>query len=495
VSGIRWALFFASLERYISLVVSFATIAIVSRLLTPTEVGTSAIGTALITIAISLKEFAGSGFLIQGKEVGRRDVRTAFTVQFALTLVIAAAVVFVAPRFAAFYREPMLTLFVRVMATALLLDTFASPITSLLRRDLAFGTLAIISVATLCVSALVTVGLAASGFSFMSVAWAWLAATLTTMTLSVAYRPDLWIFRPSLEAWRRALAFGGYNGAMTVLQRLYEGLPQLVLGLLLPLGMVGLYNRATVISGITDKLFLAGVFNVAFPVLAAETRAGHNLKQCLLKAFSYITAFYWPSLLLMGLLAHPLVRLVLGAQWDAVVPLVQIIAVAILVWFPVMLTQPLLLAIGAMRHALLSSLIALPLSALVLCAASSFGVEAMAASQLVTTPFQMYVALRFIRRHAPFTWMELAVALRPSAVVSICSILPVLLVIGLTGFDLRLSLPLAIVAGGLSGCGWVVGIRLTGHPVGAEIHRAAEILGRHTAAARLVARLLAVGAG
>jgi hypothetical protein len=80
-------------------------------------------------------------------------------------------------------------------------------------------------------------------------------------------------------------------------------------------------------------------------------------------------------------------------------------------------------------------------------------------------------------------------------VVSICSILPVLLVIGLTGFDLRLSLPLAIVAGGLSGCGWVVGIRLTGHPVGAEIHRAAEILGRHTAAARLVARLLAVGAG
>ncbi len=495
MSGIRRAFFFASLERYICLVVSLATIAIVSRLLTPIEVGASAIGTALMTIAISLREFAGSGFLIQNTEVSREDVRTAFTLQLVLTLPIAAAVVLVAPRFAGLYREPMLVDFVRVTATTLILDTFASPITSLLRRDLAFGTLAIINVATLCFSALVTVGLAASGFSFMSVAWAWLAATLTTMTLSIAYRPDLGIFRPSLEAWRRALAFGGYHGAITVLNRLYEGLPQLVLGRFLPLGMVGFYNRAIMISSLADKLILAGVFNVAFPALAAEARAGRNLKQSLLKAFCYITVFYWPALVLMGLLAHPLVRLVLGAQWDAVVPLVQMMTVATLVWFPVVLAQPLLLAVGAMRHAFLSNLIALPLSALVLCAASSFGVEATAASQLVTSPFQMYVVLRFVRRHVPFTWTEFAVALRPSAVVSICSILPLLPVIGLTGFDLHLSVPLAVVAGGLSVCGWVVGIRLTGHPIGAEIHRAAEILGRHTATARLVGRVLAVETG
>ena len=197
----------------------------------------------------------------------------------------------------------------------------------------------------------------------------------------------------------------------------------------------------------------------------------------------------------MGLLAHPLVRVVLGPQWDAVVPLVQIMAVAVLVWFPIVLTQPLLLAIGAMRDALLCSLIGLPPSALVLCAASSFGVKAMAASQLITTPFQMYIALRFICRHVPFTWSEFAVALRPSALVSICCIIPVLPLIAANGFDLGLSLPLAAVAGGLSGCGWVVGIRLTGHPVGAEIHHTAASLGRHTAAARLVGRLLAVGAG
>ena len=169
-------------------------------------------------------------------------------------------------------------------------------------------------------------------------------------------------------------------------------------------------------------------------------------------------------------------------------------AVANLVWFPVVLTQPILLAVGAMRHAFLSSLIALPLSGLVLCVAARYGIETMAASQLVTTPFQMYVVLTFIRRHVRFTWAELALALQPSAVVSMYSIFPVLLIIGLTGFEFGLSLALSLLAGAASICGWVVGVRLTRHPIGTEIHNLTELLGRRTVAARLLDRVFLVGA-
>lgn len=495
MSGIRRALFFSSGERYIGMLVGFASVAAVSRLLTPTEIGTAAIGTALIAISISLKEFAASGFLIQGKEATAVDVRTAFTVQFGLTLLIAGALLLLAPYFAAFYREPRLAAFVEVVAIALLIDTFAAPITSLLRRELAFGILATINIASLSVSAVVTIGLAAAGFSFMSLAWAWPAATLTTVVLSLSYRPHIWMYRPTLASWRRAVAFGRYNGAMTVLNRLYEGLPQMVLGRILPLEAVGLYNRAMVVSNIPDKFLLAGVFNVAFPALAVEVRAGRSLEQPLLKAYCYITVFYWPALILLGLLAYPLVRLALGDQWSAAVPLVQIIALASLSWFPGVLNQPVLLALGAMRDAFLANLVALPISAVVLSAASSFGVEAMAASQLFTTPFQVLVALAFIRRHVPFGWLEMAAALRSSALVTLCSVVPVVAVIALAGFELDLSIGLAAVAGGLGACGWMIGIRLTRHPVGLEIHRAAEALGGPPSTARLVGRLLAVNPG
>jgi O-antigen/teichoic acid export membrane protein len=217
----------------------------VSRLLTPAEVGTAAVGTAVITISISLREFATCAFLIQGHELTRADVRTAFTLQFVLMALISTVLFLVAPGIAESYREPGLTGFMRLVAIALMLDTFAAPITCLLRREMAFGTLAFISVATISVSTVVTIAMAATGFSFMSIAWAWVAASLTTTGLAVMFRPDLRIFLPTLARWHRALAFGGYNGAMTVLTRLYEGLPQLVLGRVLPLEMVGLYNRTS----------------------------------------------------------------------------------------------------------------------------------------------------------------------------------------------------------------------------------------------------------
>lgn len=493
MSGVRRALAFAVAERYAGMAISFVSVAAVSRLLTPTEIGISALGLALVGVPNGLREFAACNFLIQGHEITRDDVRTAFTVQFGLTLAICVGLVLLAPIFADFYDQPMLDRFVCVVAAALMIDAVAAPIMSLLRRDLAFGSLAIISLATLSTHAVVVIVLSASGFSFMSFAWAWLASILATLALCLWYRRDVSIFRPTLGRWRRALVFGGYNGAITVLNKVYESIPQLFLGRVMPLDMLGLYNRTVIISGIADRFILAGVFNIAFPALAQEFRAGRSLKEPLLNAFSYITAFYWPALAMMALLAYPIVDLILGDQWMAVAPLLQIVAVASLAWFPVVLMQPLLMAIDAMRHAFLVSLIGLPTSALVLCAASPFGVTAMVASQLFTVPFQVYVGLTYIRRHVPFGWLEVAGALRGSAILTGCSVLPVLLILAPSGFDMDISFGLAAVAAGLAALAWLVGLRLTNHPINAELRRAMAAF-QHTLAGRTVMRLLPIGA-
>src|SRR5690606_26407539 len=103
----------------------------------------------------------------------------------------------------------------------------------------------------------------------------------------------------------------------------YESIPQLFLGGVMPLDMVGLYNRTVIISGIADRFILAGVFNIAFPALAQEFGAGRSLKEPLLNAFSYIPAFYWPALAMTAHRAYPIVDLILGDPWMAVAPLLQ----------------------------------------------------------------------------------------------------------------------------------------------------------------------------
>jgi O-antigen/teichoic acid export membrane protein len=463
-------------EQYFRLAINFGSIAIISRLLTPTEIGLSVIGMGIMAIALGLCEFAASDFLIQREKVSREDIRTSFTVLFLLTALIAAAIFVLAPWFGAFYGEEKLAGFLRVAALAAVVEALAKPITGLLRRDMAFGTLALINTTSATVTAVATIALALAGFSYMSIAWATVAASATTAAMSFYCRPDLSNYRPALSSWRSVVAFGGYNGASHVISQSYETLPQLVLGGLLPAAAVGLYNRALMVSQIPQRVFLSSVFSVAFPALAAEIREGRSLSAPYLRALGYITVLYWPALTLLAVLAYPAVAVLLGPQWQSVVPLLQILAIAYLPWFPVILTAPVLLAVGANRDRVLVHLVARPVSAVVLCSAAYFGVMAMAASQLVIVPFLMLVAFYFVRRHVPFRWSELFAAIWKSAIVTGSTVAGPIGVVALSdsGFDLPFTATAAAVL--LAIMGWLAGIVVMRHPVQLEARRAIDAL-------------------
>ena len=80
MSKIRSALALASLEQYLTLLVGFATVAALSRLLTPAEIGFAVVGTGLSTIVFSFREFSTTEFLIQKGALDEKDVRTSFTI-------------------------------------------------------------------------------------------------------------------------------------------------------------------------------------------------------------------------------------------------------------------------------------------------------------------------------------------------------------------------------------------------------------------------------
>jgi O-antigen/teichoic acid export membrane protein len=210
MAQVRRASLLASFEQYCRLAVSFLLIAAVSRLLTPAEIGVSALGTAVVSMAVALLEFAASGYLIQRRELRAEHVGTSFTVVLGLTGMIVAGMLALSQILADFYGEPRLVGFLEVSAAALVIEAFAVPINALLRRDMAFGALAVINIATTIVAAVTTLVLALLGFSYMSIAWASFASAAVTTGLSIAVRPDLTVFRPSLKAWREVLSFGGY---------------------------------------------------------------------------------------------------------------------------------------------------------------------------------------------------------------------------------------------------------------------------------------------
>jgi O-antigen/teichoic acid export membrane protein len=324
----------------------------------------------------------------------------------------------------------------------------------------------------------------------MSFAWATVAAAATTTVLSLYFRPDPAIYRPTLKSWGSVLTFGGYNGTSYVINQSYVALPQLVLGHVLPHSAVGLYNRAQTVSDIPDRLVLTSVFSIAFPALAAEIRQGRSLKEPYLRALGLITVFYWPGQVLLILLAYPIVSLLLGQQWLGVVPVLQVMAIATFAWFPVILTSPVLLAVGANRDRVMADLLGRSASAIVLCSAAWFGIMAMAASKLITLPYQMVLSLCFVRRHVPFRWSELGAALWRSAAVTASSAVGPIGVAALSESGFELSIGATATAVVLAAFGWVAGALLAQHPVLHELRGAAVAITDNLLALRLLCRVI-----
>ena len=82
---IRRALKFTLAERYTNLIVNFLLITIVSRLLSPAEIGISIVGATIVGIIEIVRDIP-SPYLVQEKELGRDEVATAFTCMLMMSI-------------------------------------------------------------------------------------------------------------------------------------------------------------------------------------------------------------------------------------------------------------------------------------------------------------------------------------------------------------------------------------------------------------------------
>lgn len=472
MSGIQRALLLSTGDRYFALVTNFATVAIISRILSPSEIGVSVIGMAIVGIVMSVREFASGSFLIQRGELSPEEIRGAFTVMLILTIAVSTALALAAPHLASAYGEEKLVPYLRVISASLFLELISMQVSTLLRRDMGFGKVVTINIAGTATSAVATIALALLGFSYMSFAWAWLASASVMGLLALSFCPHFWMFKPSFRHWRDMITFGGYNGATVVLLRTYEALPYLLLGRMISPNAAGLLSRSAMICQLPDKLILGGAMPVILPAFATEARQGRSLKGPYLTALELVTALQWPALVTIALLAYPLVDILLGPQWHAVVPLVQIMAIATLFSFSFELNYPVLVSLGAVSDIFRRALIVFPISAAVIAFASSIGLQAVAWSLMLVIPFQAFVSLQIVRRRVSARWSEIAAAIWRSGVVASATAAGPLIMVAAIGFRFELSVWQGVIAGCFAAAGWLLGLWSTRHPLLEELLKA-----------------------
>lgn len=475
MSAVHRSIFFSAAERYGGFALSVISTAVMARLLTPEEFGIFAVISAIVVVIIAFfQEFGGANYLIQKTSLSVRNIRTAFTITFCICFMIGVALFATANEFAVLFRQEALKGGIEVIALNFALTPISVTVSALFRRNMEFGKLAVCNLVANVIAAAVSIALAVVGYSYLAPIWGLVSGNIALSIFLVVAWGDLTIFRPSLSGYRNVMSFGLYSSGVTVINVFYNLAPQFFLARILDFAAVGLYSRAVGATQVFDKLVGQVLGPVIMPAIFTQIKAGGDLKRIYLDALSLLSAVHWPFLSFVAVMAYPIILIWLGATWLDVVPLVRLLCAASLFLFAACLTYPVLVAAGSVRDAMISSAISLPPSLLLVFAASFFGVKAVAATALLTLPFQAAVAILFIKRRLNFSLSDLLRATWKSGVITLVSMVGPLLFAAMIHVGLLGPVVGFVLACLSAGAGWCATLVLTDHPLLPHLQFAAK---------------------
>lgn len=350
--NIRKALGVSFVTEVLIFLISFGSVIVVSRLLTPEEIGIYSVSVALLAFAHVFRDFGVGKYLVQLKSITRERVRAAFTVTLMFSWAIAFVLYLLRGPAAEFYGNRGIAEVLGLVAINFLILPFGSPLMSLLRREMRFGTIAGVRLTSNTVNAGVTIAAALAGESYLSMGWGAVAGNVSNVILLSVIRPQDSLILPSWRGVREVLAFGSKASGVSLIGQLGGSAPDLILGRTLGFSEVAFYSRAASITSTVLGKFVTMVQGVHFPSFAKETRAGRDAAVLYAQSSSYMVGVTVPALAVLALISDGLIVFMFGPQWERSAPLASMLCVFGMLSAPYSLCDTALIACGKVGRVL-----------------------------------------------------------------------------------------------------------------------------------------------
>lgn len=473
----RRSLLFSFLDRYASLLIAVLSSMVIARLLTPTEIGVFSVTMVLLMFVATVRDMGAGQYLVQEKDLTTERIRAVWAVQLGLGLLLAALVLLASYPVAVFYNEPRMRNIMLVVALNYAINPFGSLTYAWLMREMQFESVALIRFSSSASGALVATWLAWQGFGPISLAFGSLASTVVNALMSVYYRPKTFPWLPGVSEIRRVLVFGSQLTVSSIVGTVSSSAPELLVGKLQSLTAAGLYSRASGLVQMFHRLFVDAVGAVCLPWFARQSRERGSFVEPFLKATAYVTAFGWSFCLAVVCLAHPIIRVLYGNQWDLAVELARLLAVAMAFVVPASLCHTALLSSGAVTVIARVTITSALQSVFFASIGASQGLIVMGLAMIASAAVSATLWLRATAIHIELPLRDLLGTLRRSMVVAVLAGAGPALALWIYGAHPDSPLMPLLVGGTLGLAGFFLGIMLVKHPLRTEVTKVLARLG------------------
>lgn len=451
------------------LVLQVAGTMVIARVLTPAEIGIFAIAAVFSGLASMFRDFGVAEYMIQERELTSDKISAALALNIIVSWSMAAAMFFGAGIVADFYQNPGVGTVMRIQAIGFLLVPFGAVTMAWFRRSMNFQPILICNVAGNLTAFVVSVGMALLGFGFMSLAWSTVASIAVTVAISVAYRPAEFPRWPALRGIGPVFHFSKFVTSMWIVGQAGKGAPELIIGRAMGVVEVAMYSRANGLLEMFNRLVMRSVTLVGMPYFAKSEREDGSLAAAYVRTAGYVTAVGWTFFAFLGIAAFAAIRIVYGPQWDAAVPVAQILCIAGSVELVHALARDALLVRKRAREGNRLQIILVALQVGGLLMVVPFGLQGAAWGYTAAALVGLVVTQRFLVKWIGLRTRDLVRGCLPSLVLCVVSVAPAATWALWRGVDDTNFLAFGVAGGCMTVICWFVALHALRHPLVDEL--------------------------
>lgn len=370
VKNVRITLFAQALK----LILQIGSIAILARLLQPSDFGLIAMVTVFTGLALQFMEGGLSMATIQRDQITHAQVSNLFWVNVILGAFLCFISVLISPIAAHIYDEPRIELVMMVMSLTFLIGGLSVQHDAILKRQMRFRAISIIDISSMTLGIIVGILAAYSGMSY----WSLVISSIATYLSKTIFR---WIsvrWLPSLmkrgTGVRPLLNFGANLTGANFIGYFASHITSFAVGYVGGAQAMGLYNRANTLTSIPSKQLLPPLMQV---MQSALTRVQNDPKRLRSAALSLMTKISIVTMLVtisMFVTSDWLVLVLLGSGWSEVVDIFRILAISTIVTPITTFTAVIMVAVGQAKALMKWKAITLVILTIAILIGSNWGI-------------------------------------------------------------------------------------------------------------------------
>lgn len=323
VKGVGWS----AIDNLARLGITFVVGIVLARLLSPEEFGLIGILSIFISIFCAIVDGGFINALIQKKDATDIDYNTAFYINIAVSILMAALLFSIAKPIASFFEREELKSLTQVMSCVIIINAFSLVHKAIFTKHLNFKEQTKITFLASLISGVFGIIMAYTGYGVWAIVGQQISSQALVSILFWTYndwRPKL-VF--SIASCKEMWSFGFKLLLSNLLDTAWKEIYQVVVGKCYSPATLGLYTRAKGFSQLFSTNLTQVIQRVSYPVLSSIQDDMPRLKDAY-KRIIRITML--PTFVLMfgmAAVAKPMVLVLIGEKWIDCVGFLIIISI------------------------------------------------------------------------------------------------------------------------------------------------------------------------